>query len=521
MRGLFKSVSLVSGTTLISRVLGFVRDVAFASFFGANFDFDAFLVAFKIPNFMRKLFAEGAFSQAFVPVLMSYYVKSPKEEVLEFIDKVFGNLMAALIIVSLLVMLFAPYVVSMFAPGYIAFPAKFEITVKMLRVTFPYALFISLTAMLGAIYNCKKKFFLPAVCPTILNICAIVFACLSNYYNETIIVLAWGILIGGILQLAFLLYGMKSIQRRPRPKISFKDKGVIEVAKLMSAALFGVSVAQIGMIIDTFLASFLPSGSISWLYYSERLLNLPLALFATAISTVMLPYLASCYAKKDDKEYNEKLDWGIRLIVVISFPAAIGLYALAEPILLTLFHHGSFTVLDVHMSALSMCSFALGLPAFMLVKVTVGAFYARKDIKTPVRVAAYALILDIILSLMLLKPMGHAGLALAVSVSAWFNGLWLFKVLVGRKLLHLSYDTKKVFFASVYASVVMLVFIKLWVPSIEVWVQYSLSMRFFATFMCIALAVVVYAINLKLCGVGTKLFLSDDLAANSNPQPAQ
>lgn len=520
MRGLFKSVSLVSGTTLISRVLGFVRDVAFASFFGANFDFDAFLVAFKIPNFMRKLFAEGAFAQAFVPVLMSYYVKSPKEEVLEFIDKVFGNLMSSLIIVTLLVMLFAPYVVSIFAPGYLAFPAKFDITVKMLRITFPYAIFISLTAMLGAIYNCKKKFFLPAICPTILNICAILFAYLSDYCNESIILLAWGILLAGVLQLSFMLFGMKSIQRRPRPRISFKDKGVVEVVKLMSAALFGVSVAQLGLIIDTFLASFLPSGSISWLYYSERLLNLPLALFATAISTVMLPYLASCYAKQNDIEYNEKLDWGIRLIMVVSFPAAIGLYALAKPILLTLFHHGNFTVFDVNMSALSMCSFALGLPAFMLVKVAVGAFYSRKDIKTPVRVAVYALIVDVVLSLALLKPLAHAGLALAVSVSAWFNGMWLFKTLIDRKLLRLSQDTKKVFFASLYASMIMLLFIYLCVPGLEVWTDYTTQMRFFATFSYITLAIVVYVINLKLCGVGAKFFITDELAAGNNLEAA-
>jgi putative peptidoglycan lipid II flippase len=516
MRGLFKSVSLVSGTTLISRVLGFVRDVAFASFFGANFDFDAFLVAFKIPNFMRKLFAEGAFSQAFVPVLMSYYVKHSKEEVLEFIDKVFGNLMVSLVVVSLFVMLFAPYVVSVFAPGYIAFPAKFGITVEMLRITFPYAIFISLTAMLGAIYNCKKKFFFPAICPTILNICSIICACLSHYYNGSIIILAWGILIAGVLQLSFLLYGMKSIQRRPRPKISFKDKGVVEIVKLMSAALFGVSVAQIGLIIDTFLASFLPSGSISWLYYSERLLNLPLALFATAISTVMLPYLASCYAKKDNKEYNEKLDWGVRLIIVISLPAAVGLYVLAEPILLTLFYHGSFTILDVNMSSLSLCSFAIGLPAFMLVKVMVGAFYARKDIKTPVKVAVYALIIDIVLSLLLLKPMAHAGLALAVTASSWLNGLWLFKILLNRNLLQLSDDTKKIFFVSIYSSLVMLIVLKLCLPNISVWIAYSTGWRFFATFIYIMLAIIIYTINLKICGVSARMFVSDKLAANNN-----
>ena len=515
MRGLFKSISLVSGTTLISRVLGFVRDVAFASFFGANFDFDAFLVAFKIPNFMRKLFAEGAFSQAFVPVLMSYYVKNSKEDALEFIDKVFGNLMLSLIILTLLVMLCAPYVVGLFAPGYLAFPLKFAITTKMLRITFPYAIFISLTAMVGAIYNCKKKFFFPALCPAILNICSIICAYCSQYFHGSIIFLAWGILIAGMLQLVFLLFGMRSIQRKPRPKISFKDKGVAEVVKLMSAALFGVSVSQIGMIIDTFLASFLPSGSISWLYYSERLLNLPLALFATAISTVMLPYLASCYAKKNNKEYNEKVDWGIRLIIVISLPAAVGLYVLAQPILLTLFYHGSFTLLDVNMSSLSLCSFALGLPAFMLVKVTVGAFYARKDIKTPVKVAVYALIVDIALSLILFKPMAHAGLALAVSVSAWFNGLWLFKILLNRGLLQLSHETKKVFFVSAYSSLVMMILLKLLLPNINVWVSYPTGARFLATFMCIILSIIIYAINLKLCGVKSWMFISDKQAANN------
>jgi putative peptidoglycan lipid II flippase len=497
---LFRSVSIVSGTTLLSRLIGFARDIVCASVFGTHFGFDAFLVAFKIPNFFRRLFAEGAFSQAFVPVLSQHYHKNSLPETLELIDKMCGLLLVSTALLVVLVYNIAPYVIMVFAPGYTDDPHVFHLTVSMLKITFPYLTIISLIAMISAIYNCKQKFFLPAFSPIILSVCSIIAALFASYHGSSTIYLAYGVLISGFIQLITLLLGMRSIQRVPRPVLALGDKNVQSILKLMGAALFGVSVVQLGLMIETLLASYLPSGSISWLYYSERLLQLPLALIAIAVATVVLPPLSKAYSDNDMKTFNTNFEWALKFILILSLPAAVGLLVLAKPILITLFNHGKFSLYDVDMTCLSLANLAFGLPGFMLIKVAVSGFYSRKDIKTPVKVAAFALVIDICLSLILIKPYAHAGLSLAVAISAWINGFSLIYILLKSKVYKPSEAMFQTMFIACFSAFVLFILLKITIVPVSYWLSYSYFERATHLIFFIFFGISVYAISLFYLG---------------------
>ena len=497
---LFRSVSVVSGATFLSRIVGFTRDIVCASIFGAHFGFDAFLVAFKIPNFMRRLFAEGAFSQAFVPVLSEHYANNKEEETLALIDNIFGILLLVVSVIVVIGFFIAPYIVLVFAPGYVGDLARYTLTVEMLRITFPYLLFISLIAMLSGIYNCRQHFFMPSFSPIILSTCSICTALLSQLYDNSVKFLAWGVIVAGVLQLLFLLKGMQKFQRLPRPKIDFADKGVRSIMKLMSAALFGVSVVQIGLMIETFLASFLPGGSISWLYYAERLIQLPLALIAIAVSTVILPHLSKNHSEGDGSAFNKNFEWSLTVIVSLSLPAAVGMFCLVKPILITLFYHGNFTLFDVVMTSYSLKALAFGLPAFMLIKVAVSAFYARRNIKTPVKIAALSLIVDIGLSLLFLPTLKHAGLSLAVSFSAWVNGISLLYILLSDKVYKPSAKMMNIIFSCLISVLVMYASLTILIPSESYWVACTPMLRAMLLVSFIVFGVGVYTVILKIFG---------------------
>lgn len=500
MGKLYKSVSVVSGATALSRVVGFVRDILCASVFGAHSGFDAFLVAFKIPNFLRRLFAEGAFSQAFVPVLSEYYAQHSEAKTLTLIDKIFGILLSVTALVVLFAWVAAPSIVMVFAPGYLQDLNRYALTVELLRITFPYLLFIALIAMLSGIYNCKQRFFLPAFSPVILSCCSITMACIARATDHSVVWLAWGVLIAGCIQLTVLLVGMRHFQRLPRPIIDWHDRGVRQVLKLMSAALLGVSVVQLGLMIETFLASFLPNGSISWLYYAERLMQLPLALIAIALSTVMLPQLARYHANKQDALFNKSIEWALAVIILFALPAAVGLYTLATPILITLFLHGQFSVLDVHMTTYSLHALAIGLPAFMLIKVAVSVFYARRDIQTPVRVAIIALVADVLLSVIWMPFFAHAGLSAAVATAAWLNAARLLYLLVTQRIYNPSIAITQVLFMGIMAASVMAMVLYGLLPSNSTWIAWSVSQRILGIASYIALGCCTYATVLWLVG---------------------
>lgn len=424
---LLKSTAMVGGLTLVSRILGFIRDVVIAFAFGASVSTDAFFVAFKIPNFMRRLFAEGAFSQSFTPILSEYKTKRDKTEVKHLVDHVFGNLGGILLIVTVIGVIIAPLLVLIFAPGFVQDKEKYDLTVAMLQITFPYLLFIALTAFAGAILNTYGRFAVPAFTPVFLNLTLIGAAIwFAPHLEQPVMALAYAVFVAGIIQLAFQLPFLYRLHLLPRPRYKKKEEGVKRIYRLMIPALFGVSVTQINLLIDTLMASFLVTGSISWLYYSDRLMEFPLAIFGIALATVMLPDLSKSVARGDNDSYNKTLDWALRWVFLIATPSMLGLVILAGPILATLFYNGEFGNNDVMMSARSLIAYALGLVGFVLIKVLASGFYSRQDTRTPVKIAVIAMVTNIVLNLALIVPLAHAGLALATSLAALLNASLLY-----------------------------------------------------------------------------------------------
>jgi len=426
-KALLKSTGIVSAMTSLSRITGFVRDMVYAQMFGAGAGTDAFFVAFRIPNFLRRLFAEGAFSQAFVPVFSEYQTQRSRAELEELVDRVAGTLGAILLLISVIGVLAAPVLILLFAPGFTADAGKYELTVEMLRITFPYLLFISLTAFAGGVLNSCGKFAIPAVTPVLLNLTMIAAAIwLAPNMEQPVVGLAWGVFIAGIIQLSFQIPFLRHVKLLPRPRWGWASQGVQQVLRLMLPALFGSSVAQVNLLIDTLLASFLVSGSVSWLYYSDRLVEFPLGIFGVALGTVILPKLSRQHASAEADGFSRTLDWALRWALLIGVPATVALILLSGPMLSALFQYGEFDARDVLMSSRSLMAFSLGLVAFMLIKVLAPGFYARKDTRSPVKYGLIAMGANTALVLALIWPLAHAGLALATSLAAYLNAGLLF-----------------------------------------------------------------------------------------------
>jgi putative peptidoglycan lipid II flippase len=433
--GLLRSSGVVSFFTMLSRFMGLARDIIFARVIGAEALADVFFVAFKIPNFFRRLFAEGAFAQAFVPVLGEYREKGSQAAVKALIDRVTGTLGVSLLALTLIIVLASPLLAAIFAPKwFFDDPAKFAATAGMLRITFPYLLFISMTGVAGGILNSYDRFAVPAFTPLLLNVTLIAAALIAApLFAEPAYALAWGVFMAGVVQLMFQLPFLHRIHMLPTPKVDWQDSGVRKILALMGPAIFGVSVSQINLLLDTMLATFLPTGSVSWLYYSDRLSELPLGVFAVAIATVILPNLSRHHAAESKQAFSETLDWALKLVLIIAVPAAAALTLLAEPILVTLFYYGDvMTARDMSMATLSLRAYALGLVAFMLIKVLAPGFFARQDMRTPVRIGVIAMVSNMVLNLLFVLPLhyyweiGHMGLAAATSASAFLNAGLLF-----------------------------------------------------------------------------------------------
>ncbi|MDH5215944.1 MAG: murein biosynthesis integral membrane protein MurJ [Gammaproteobacteria bacterium] len=433
--GLLKSTSVVSAMTLMSRILGLVRDVVFARYFGATIVMDAFIVANRIPNMLRRFFAEGAFSQGFVPVMARYRERHSKEQAGEFVDAIAGTLGLILFVVTSIGVIAAPLLVFLVAPGFIGDDGRFDMATAMLRFTFPYLFFVSLTAFAGGVLNTYGKFGAPAFTPVILNVVLIAAAIwLAPMLEEPGMALAYGVFLAGIAQLLFQIPFLAKIHAVPIPRWRPRHEGVRRVGTLMVPSIFGSSVAQVNVLVGGIIASMLGVGKVSLLYYSDRLMEFPLGLFSIAIATVTLPQLSREHAKKATGEFALIIDWSLKLTFLIVIPAAIGLIVLAEPLVATIFHGGEFSDYDVRMTALSLQAFAIGLVGFSLVKILAPAYFAREDTKTPVKIGLIALAVNFILSVTLafgLTRSGyegtHAGLALATSVAAIVNAWLLYR----------------------------------------------------------------------------------------------
>ena len=427
---LLRALATVSSMTLLSRILGYVRDFFIARVFGAGLATDAFFVALRIPNLMRRLFAEGAFSQAFVPILAEVRNRESPENTRALVDCVSTALFLALMAATAIGMALAPLVVYVSAPGFAAEPGKFELTVAMLRITFPYILFISLVAMAAGVLNTWSRFAVPAFTPVLLNVSFIVGAAFfAERFDPPVLVLAWAVFAGGLLQLAFQLPFLWKIGMLPRWRLNLKHPGLARVLKLMAPALFGVSVSQISLLINTIFASFLVTGSVSWLYYADRLMEFPAGVLGAALGTILLPSLSKHHASGAPVEYSRLLDWGLRLTLLLALPAAAALAVLAMPLITTLFHYGQFGVEDAWMTREALVAYSVGLVGMILVKILAPGFYARQNVVTPVKIGLVTLAATQLMNLAFIGPLRHAGLALAIGLGACLNAALLYRYL--------------------------------------------------------------------------------------------
>ena len=450
---LLRVLAAVSSLTMVSRVLGYVRDFFIARIFGAGLLTDAFFVAFKIPNLLRRLFAEGAFSQAFVPILAEYKNRAGPQETKSLTDAIATLLFLALVLAAALGVATAPVIVYLTAPGFAAEPEKFSVTVQLLRITFPYIVFISLVALSAGILNTWSRFAVPAITPALLNVCFIIGAAFfAEYFDPPVLVLAWAVFAGGVLQLAFQVPFLLKLGLLPRWRLDFSHPGVRRVLLLMVPAAFGVSVSQISLLLNQIFASYLPTGSVSWLYYADRLMELPAGVLGVALGTILLPSLSKMHAAADSAEYSRLLDWGLRMTVLLALPAAAALAVLALPLIAMLFQYGRFGPEDAWMTRQALLAYSVGLVGIILVKILAPGFYARQNIQTPVKIGIVTLIATQLMNLAFVGRLQHAGLALALGLGACLNAALLY-ALLRRNAIYVPQPGWPVFLLKVFAAV--------------------------------------------------------------------
>ncbi len=508
-RRLLKSTSIVSSMTLLSRILGLARDMVFARIFGADIVMDAFLVANRIPNMLRRFFAEGAFAQGFVPVMARYREKHDHAEAKQLVDAVAGTLGLILFLITLAGVIAAPVLVIVVAPGFIGEDGRFDLAAAMLRFTFPYLLFVSLTAFAGSILNTYGRFAVPAFTPVILNVVLIAAALwLAPTLEEPGMALAYAVFVAGLIQLMFQIPFLSRIHAVPRPRWQPHHPGVRRIRQLMLPAIFGSSVAQINVLIGGIIASFLGVGKISYLYFSDRLMEFPLGLFGIALATVTLPYLSRQHANESHGEFSDTIDWSMKLVLLVAVPAAIGLIVLAEPLVTTIYFGREYTQLDVRMTALALQAFALGLVGFSYVKILAPAYFARENTRTPVRFGLIALAVNFVLSLVLAYVLtraeyegSHVGLALATSVSAVLHAWLLYRGLRRDDVLRHSMGWGKLSAQVVAAVLAMTLCLVVMERPLVWWVAATVIDRLIWLSASVFAGVVVYFAVLLLLGL--------------------
>ncbi len=508
-KALLRSTSTVGAMTLLSRVLGLARDLVFARFFGAGLGMDVFVIAFQIPNFLRRMFGEGAFSQAFVPVFSEYRRKKSPAEVRDLADRVAGTLGLILLGITVIGVFGAPLFILIFASGFAAEPDKFDLSVQLLRITFPYLLFISLTAFAGGMLNTFGRFAVPAFTPVLLNLSLIAAALwAATWFATPIEALAWGVFLAGMVQLLFQLPFLARLGLLPRPRWGWRHEGVRRIMRLMLPALFGSSVAQINLIVDRVIASFLVTGSISWLYYSDRLMEFPLGVFAIALATIILPGLSARHAEQDAGAFSATIDWALRLVCVLAVPAAVGMFVLAGPMLATMFNYGEFDAYAVEMASWSLMAYAIGLLGFTLVKVLAPGYFARQDTRTPVRVGVISMLANIVFNLLIVIPMiraefvaPHMGLALATGLAAFLNAGLLYKGLRKSGVYVPGAGWWPLMIRVLIANLVMAAFLVPMAGALAGWIGQEWESRVLRLSGCIAGGTLVYVLTLLVTGL--------------------
>ena len=488
------SLSKVSGWTGISRIFGLIRDISTTSLLGASVFHDIFVITLKIPNVFRRFFAEGAFNQAFIPIYSDYQKNKNESQTLDFLNSLAGFLITFLFFFTIMVLIFAPIFIFIFAPGFYFDPIKKDLSIEVLRIMFPYLALISLVAFAGGIQNSHARFSLPAFTPILFNLCLIIAALLiAPKYDMPIFVLAWGVLLAGFLQLLIQFIPLFSLSRLPIPKLDFKNSGLKKFFVLILPAIFAGGIIQINLLVDTIFASLLETGSPTWLYVSDRLIQFPMGIFAIAIGTVLLPTLSKIDLQENKQNFIDSLQKAQTFVLFIGLPSLIGLFFCAEDLISTIFLRGEFKIIDVYKSSYSLMAFSLGLPFFMLMKVLTPAFFARKDTKTPMYVALLALFSNVILNYVLafVFGYGHVGIAIGSSIATLISVLILELILIRDGLIKISIILSRFNVAILTGSIGLIAFLKFFSNSVD-FITLSQGSRIFYLLIEVAIAISIY-----------------------------
>ena len=488
------SLSKVSGWTGISRIFGLIRDISTTSLLGASVFHDIFVITLKIPNVFRRFFAEGAFNQAFIPIYSDYQKNKNESQTLDFLNSLAGFLITFLFFFTIMVLIFAPIFIFIFAPGFYFDPIKKDLSIEVLRIMFPYLALISLVAFAGGIQNSHARFSLPAFTPILFNLCLIIAALLiAPIYDMPIFVLAWGVLVAGFLQLLIQFIPLFSLNRLPIPKLNFKNSGLKKFFVLILPAIFAGGIIQINLLVDTIFASLLETGSPTWLYVSDRLIQFPMDIFAIAIGTVLLPTLSKIDLQENKQNFIDSLQKAQTFVLFIGLPSLIGLFFCAEDLISTIFLRGEFKIIDVYKSSYSLMAFSLGLPFFMLMKVLTPAFFARKDTKTPMYVALLALFSNVILNYVLafVFGYGHVGIAIGSSIATLISVLILELILIRDGLIKISRILSRFNVAILTGSIGLIAFLKFFSNSVD-FITLSQGSRIFYLLIEVAIAISIY-----------------------------
>lgn len=499
---LLKSLISVSSITLISRILGFVRDVLIATMFGTSMLTDAFFVAFKIPNLLRRIFAEGAFSQSFIPVLIEYKANHTKRHIQDFISSTLGLMIFFLFLFTILGIFFSHSLILITAPGFSDLPGKLTLTQNLLTIMFPYIVFISISSLFSSILNSWNYFFIPAISPILLNISIIFFSFfLSSFFNPPIFCLGWAVVIGGFFQLCYQLPYLYKINMLVIPKINWNNTGLLRVLKKIGPAILGASANQISLVINTVFSSLLNPGTISWMYYADRLIEFPVGILGVSLSTILFASLTKSYKNGIISEYKKSLHWGLRISLMLSLPSAVMLFFLAKPLVIVFFQYGKFTEFDVLMTEKALELYSFGLISFILVKILASAFYAYEEINIPMKISILTLLLGQLMNPMLIFYFKHAGLALSVSISSWINFLLLYWKSYQKNMIF--FECNDAFFIlrlflSTLIMILILFFMLYFMPSWSVGSFFNKIIRLF--FICI-ISGIGYISTLNILGI--------------------
>ncbi|QLL40709.1 murein biosynthesis integral membrane protein MurJ [Buchnera aphidicola (Aphis craccivore)] len=499
---LLKSLFSLSFMTLISRVLGFFRDLTIAHIFGVSIYTDAFFIAFKIPNLLRRLFFEGAFSQSFVPILIYYKSNKKIKHTKDFIASLSGLTIILLSIIILLGIIFSNYLIALSAPGFNKSFQKFKISCTLLEIMFPYILLVSLSSLYSSILNSWNYFAIPALSPSILNITIIICAIFFNdFFEPSILILSWSVIIGGFIQLIYQFPYLSKINMLITPKLNFKNIGLIKVIKKIGPSLIGSSANQISLIFNTIFSSLLNSGSISWMYYADRLIEFPIGILGVSLSTILFTSLSKSYSKNRLKEYKNLLNRGFRIALILSLPTSIVLFVLAKPLIIILFQYGKFTDFDVLMTQKALELYSFGLVAFILVKILSAAFYASQEINIPIRISLFSLFITQILNPCLIFYFQHAGLALSFSISGWINFFLLYWKLYQKKLINFNFN-ELIFifrlFIAIFSMTFVLIFMLYFIPLYSI---HSFFIKIICVFTILFVTGIIYLISLYFLGI--------------------